>query len=183
MRAFLCNMNMDVPGASPTLDAVRRRAARGLNRPEFPGLRNRLLENSEVTVQLDPATGERLIVGAGLRPEPDRVMRTIKKQTRAMFFYLKAQRLSPATFTVLERVWGLHTRPADHWEMWTSASAYALANGQTAAVGDVFRYTYCEIQHSACAAQLRLEYYGVFPYIVLIFRPEFWPPQRIRAPF
>lgn len=181
MRAFLCSM--DVPEASPSLDQVRQRAVQRLHRPDYPGLLFRLLDNAEVTAQLDPETGERMIVASALRPEPDRIMKTISKQARAMIYHLTGQILSPATFTMLERLWGLQTQPPEHWEMWTSASAYALANGRTDTVGDVFRYTYCEIQRSACAALLRLEYYGVFPYIVLIFRPDFAPPQRIRTPF
>jgi hypothetical protein len=181
LLTFLCAMQIE--GGTPTLDRARERMIRGLQRPQAERFRARLESNSEVTVRVDERTGERVISAVAMRPEPDRVMKTIRKQTRALVYHLTGRILSQATFTMLERVWGLQTRPAQHWELFTQASEYALRNGRRDALGNVFRYHYCEIQRSACIAVLRLEYYGVFPYVVLIFLPDFAPPQRVRFPF
>lgn len=60
-------------------------------------------------------------------------------------------------------------------------SDYVL-KGETGSVGDVFHYAYREIKRSACASVVRLEYYGVFSWVALVYRPEFAPPQDVLGP-
>lgn len=177
--AFLASR--DVPGAAPSLDRVRERVTRGLHRPGFPGLRDRLIALSEPTYRIDPATGLREVT-IGTRPESDRVMRVIQKQVRGIAYHLTERAVRKSTFMMLERVWGMQTRPPEFWEMWVGASEYAM-KGIVGSVGDVFRYAYREVERSACAAVVRLEFYGVFPYVALIYRPDFGPPQRVSLPF
>jgi hypothetical protein len=52
-------------------------------------------------------------------------------------------------------------RLPDLWEQSVKASKYAL-KGKTGSVGDVFRWHYRDIRHSACATVVLSEYYGVF---------------------
>ena len=179
LLAFL--VSLDIPGASPILDRVRERVTRRLHRPDYPGLRNRLQEAVEFRYEQDPDTGTG-VAQVGIRPEPNRLTRVLQKQVRSLVYHLTGTPVRRSTFMQLERVHNRQTRPPEFWEMWVKASDYAL-QGQTGAVGDVFRYAYREITRSACAAVVRLEYYGVFGYVALIYQPEFAPPQRVRFPF
>jgi hypothetical protein len=176
--AFLASR--DVAGAAPSLDRVRERVTRGLHRPNFRGLRDRLIRHSELSARVDPETGLHELT-LGTRPESDRVKRTIDKQVRGMAYYLTGRRVPKSTFTMLERVWGTPIKTADVWQMFIGAADYAL-RGTSGSVGDVFRYAHREVERSACAAVVRLEFYGVFPYVALLFRPDFAPPQRVRVP-
>jgi hypothetical protein len=126
---------------------------------------------SEPTYRIDPATGLREVT-IGTRPESDRVMRVIQKQVCEIAYDLTERAVRGSTFMMLERVWGMQTRPPDFWEMWVGASEYAM-KGIVGSVGDVFGYAYREVDHSACTAVVRLEFYGVFPYVALIYRPDF----------
>ena len=179
LLAFL--VSLDTPGASPTLERVRDRVTRGLHRPAFPGLRNRLQGAVEFRYESDPDTGT-AIAHVGIRPEPDRLTRVLQKQVRGLAYHITGNRVRRTTFMQLERIHNRQTRPPEFWEMWVKAAEYAL-RGQTGTVGDVFRYSYREVERSACAAVARLEYYGVFGYVALIYRPEFAPPQRVAFPF
>ena len=76
----------------------------------------------------------------------------------------------------------MHTQPPEYWDLWMKGGEYATA-GRTGAVGDVFRFGYREIERSACAAAMCLEFYRAFSYTALIFRPDFSPPQRVVFPF
>jgi hypothetical protein len=151
-------VSLDMPGASPTLDLVRQRITRGLHRPQFPGLRRRLQRAIEFSCDRDPATGTRLA------------------------YHVTGNPVRRSTFMQIERIHNRQTRPPDFWEQWVKASEYAL-KGETGSVGDVFRWHHRDIRRSACAAVVRLEYYGVFAYVALIYRPDFSPPQRVAYPF
>jgi hypothetical protein len=174
-------VSLDLAGASPTLERVRVRVTRGLRRPAFPGLRMRLAKSLEWNYGLEPVTGTR-IAQVGIRSEPKRLAGVIRKQVRGLAYHLTDRPVSPSTFMQIERTHNLHTRPPAFWEMWVGARDYAL-KGQTGRVGDVFGYAYREVKRSSVAAVMRLEYYGVFSYVALIFRPDFSPPQRIAVPF
>ena len=174
-------VSLDLPGASPTLDLVRKRVTRGLHRPGFPGLRRRLQRAVEFTYEQDPLAGTRM-VSIGIRSEPARLTNVLRKQVRALAYHVTGDRVRRSTFMQLERLHHRHTRPPEFWEMWVKASEYAL-KGRTGSVGDVFSYAYRDIKHSACAAAVRLEYYGVFAYAALIYRRDFSPPQRVAYPF
>lgn len=179
LLAFL--VSLDTPGASPTLEHVRERVTRGLHRPEYPGLRDRLQEAVEFRYERDPNTGTG-VAQVGIRPEPDRLTRVLQKQVRGLAYHVTGNPVRRSTFMQLERIHNRQTRPPEFWEMWVKASEYAL-QGQTGSVGDVFRYAYREITRSACAAVVHLEYYGVFGYVALIYQPDFAPPQRVAYPF
>jgi hypothetical protein len=179
LLAFL--VSLDTPGASPTLDVVRARVTRGLHRPSFPGLRRRLQEAVEFSYVRDPATNTR-VANVGIRPEPDRLTKVLQKQVRGLAYYITGTPVQRSTFTQLERTHNMQTRPPKFWEMWVKASEYAQ-RGQTGRVGDVFGYAYREVKRSALAAVVRLEYYGVFSYVALIYQPDFAPPQRVSMPF
>jgi hypothetical protein len=174
-------VSLDIPDASPTLDRVRARVKRGLQRPQFPGLKMRLAKALEWVYGRDPATGTR-VAEVGIRSEPDRLMRVVRKQVRGLAYHLTGEPVRRSAFMPLERTHNMHTRPPEFWEMWLSARDYVL-KGQTGRVGDVFAYAYRDVKRSACTAVVRIEYYGVFSYVSLIFRPEFWPPQKIAVPF
>jgi hypothetical protein len=174
-------VSLDVPGASPALHGVRQRVTRGLHKPGFGGLKMRLAKSLEWNYQLDSVTGTRM-ARVGIRSEPARLARVIRKQVRGLAYHLTGNPVRPSTFMQLERTHNMHTRPPAFWEMWVGARDYAL-KGETGRVGDVFGYAYREVKRSACAAVMRLEYYGVFSYVALIFRPGFSPPQRIAVPF
>jgi hypothetical protein len=174
-------VSLDMPGASPTLDLVRERVKRGLHRPDFPYLRRRLQRAVEFDYGRDPMTGMRL-ARIAIRSEPDRLTRWLKKQVRGLNYHITGQTLRRHTFMQLERTHFRHTRPPQFWDLWVKASDYAL-EGETGAIGDVFRYAYREIKRSACASVLRLEYYGVFSWVALVYQPEFAPPQRVAFPF
>lgn len=177
--AFLASR--DVVGASGSLDRVRERVTRDLHRPDFTGLRDRLMSSSELRIRANPATGHDELTLA-TRPESSRVKSIIQKQVRGLVYHLTGHTVPRSTFMMAERVWGTPIQPSSIWETFVGASGYAL-QGTTGTVGDVFRYSYREVERSACAAIVRLEYYGVFAYAVLVFRPDFGPPQRFAAPF
>lgn len=179
LLAFL--VSLDTPGASPTLDLVRARVTRSMHRPAFPGLRRRLQEAVEFRYLRDPATGTG-IANVGIRPEPDRLTRVLQKQVRGLSYYLTHNPVRRSTFMQLERTHNMQTRPPEFWEMWVKAGEYAR-RGRTGCVGDVFGYAYREVERSALAAVVRLEYYAVFSYVALIYRPDFAPPQRVAMPF
>lgn len=179
LLAFL--VSLDTPGASPTLDLVRARVTRGLHRPAFPGLRNRLQKAVEFRYERDPATGTG-IANVGIRPEADRLTRVLRKQVRGLAYYVTGNPVPRSRFMQLERTHNMQTRPPEFWEMWVKAGEYAMC-GQTGRVGDVFGYAYRAVERSALAAVVRLEYYAVFSYLALIYRPDFAPPQRVRMPF
>jgi hypothetical protein len=174
-------VSLDTPGASPTLDLVRARVTRGMHRPAFPGLRKRLQEAVEFHYERDPTTGTG-IANVGIRPEPDRLTRVLQKQVRGLAYYITGNPVRRSTFMQLERTHNMQTRPPEFWEMWVKAAEYAPL-GQTGGVGDVFGYAYREVKRSALAAVVRLEYYAVFSYVALIYRPDFAPPQRVAMPF
>lgn len=177
--AYLVSLNMS--GASQTLDLARERVRRGLHRPEFPGLRRRLQKALVFDLGRNPAS-EVLNVRIGIRSEPDRLTAWLKKQVRGLTYHLSGETVRRQTFVQLERTHFRHTQPAAFWEMWIKASDYA-SKGHTGSVGDVFHYAYRRIERSACASVLRLEYYGVFSWVALVYRPEFAPPQRVAFPF
>ena len=166
-------VSLDMPGASPTLELVRDRVKRGLHRPGFPGLRRRLQTSVVFNYDRDPATGTR-VASVGIRSEPARLTRWLKKQVRGLAYHITGKTLWRSTFVQLERTHFRHTRPPEFWEMWIKASDYVL-KGETGSVGDVFRYAYRQIKRSACASVVRLEYYGVFSWVALVYRPEFAP--------
>ena len=66
--------------------------------------------------------------------------------------------------------------------MWQAAAAEAMT-GTVGQRGDVFRYAYKPIRRSACAAVVKLEFWEIFGYAAMIFRPDFAPPQRVNIPF
>lgn len=179
LLAFLASL--DTRGASPTLDLVRTRVTRGLHRPAFPGLRKQLQQAVEFRYERDPATGTG-IADAGIRPEPDRLTRVLQKQVRGLAYSLTSTPVRRSTFIQLERTHNMQTQPPEFWEMWVKAAEYAL-RGQTGRVGDVFGYAYREVKRSALAAVVRLEYYAIFSYVALVYRPDFAPPQRVVMPF
>ena len=174
-------VSRDVVGGTPSLDAVRKRVTRGLHRPKFPGLRNRLLASAQWTTQIDPATGRHQLVFV-TRAESDRLARTLQKQVRGILYHVTSESIPKSRFMMIERVWGMQTRPPKFWEMWTGAADYAL-RGTSGVVGDVFKYSVRQVRRSACAYVVRLEFYGVFPYVALVFHPDFGPPQRVALPF
>ena len=179
LLAFL--VSLDTPGASPILDHVRERVTRGLHRPGYPGLRDRLQEAVEFRYKRDPVTGAG-VAQVGIRPEPDRLTSVLQKQVRALVYHVTGNPVRRTTFMQLERIHNRHTRPPEFWEMWVKASEYAL-QGHTGRVGDVFDYAYRAVNRSACTAVVRLEYYQVFGYVALIYQPDFAPPQRVAFPF
>ena len=81
----------------------------------------------------------------------------------------------------LERTHNMQTRPPEFWEMWVKAGEYAMC-GQTA-------WRRVQVQLWRVGAQrprsrrALMEYYAVFSYVALIYRPDFAPPQRVRMPF
>jgi hypothetical protein len=179
VRTFLAAL--DTPNGTPTLERIRERVNKRLGRPEYPGLRRRLINASELSTFDNPLTGVAEL-RAGTRPESDRLQRTFSKQARGLMFHLTGQTIPRSRFIMLERVHNMQTRPPEFWEMWVGASQYALG-GITGSVGDVFRYAYRDVKRSACEAVVRLEFYGIFPYVALIFKKDFSPTQRVAFPF
>ena len=175
-------VSLDIPGASPTLNHIRERVTRGLHRPQFPGLIRRLRRALRIGYEADPITGSR-VVRFGIVSEPSRLTRVLRKQVRGLTYYVTGRQVRRSTFMQLERLHFRHTRPTEFWKHWVGASDYAMAAGKTGAVGDVFRWHYREVRRSALASVVRLEYYGVFAFIALIYRPDFSPPQRVAFPF
>ena len=179
VRTFLTAL--DTPNGTPTLERIRERVKEKLGRPEYPGLRRRLIDASELSSFDNPLTGNTEL-RVGTRPESDRLQRTFSKQARGLVYHLTGEIIPRSRFIMMERVHNMQTRPPESWEMWLSASKYAF-DGITGSVGDVFRYAYRDVKRSACEAVVRLEFYGIFPYVALIFKPDFSPPQRVAFPF
>jgi hypothetical protein len=135
---------------------VRVLITRGLHRPGFPRLRNRIQEAVEFRYERDPVTGTGF-THVGIRPEPDRLTRVLQKQVRGLAYHITGNPVRRTTFMQLERIHNRQTRPPELWEMWVKAAEYAL-RGQNGAVGDVSRYAYREIERSTCAAVVHLGY-------------------------
>ncbi|MGO9992866.1 MAG: hypothetical protein ACLPTF_10205 [Steroidobacteraceae bacterium] len=176
--AFL--VSREIAGTPAVLDTVRDRVYRGLRRPERPGLHIRLLEAS--TLVRSGVGTERQRVAVETRSEGERMLRVLRKQARGLAFYLTDRIVPRSTFIGVERTFFLHTRPPEYWDHWIKGGEYAMS-GRTGQMGDVFRYGYREIERSACVAAMRLEFYRVFSYTALVYRPDFTPPQRVRFPF
>jgi hypothetical protein len=176
--AFL--VSRDHPSTPEVLDSVRDRVYRGLRRPDRPGLHIRLLEAT--TLVRSGVGTEHETLSAESRPEGERILRVLRKQVRGLAFHLTGRILLRSTFVGVERTFFTHTQPPEYWDHWLKGGEHAMS-GQTGEMGDVFRYGYREIEQSACVAAMRLEFYRVFAYTALIFRPDFSPPQRVRFPF
>jgi hypothetical protein len=176
--AFL--VGRDHPGTPNVLESVRDRVYGKLRRPDHPGLHIRLLEAS--TLVRSGAGTEHQKLAVETRPEGERMLRVLRKQVRGLAFYLTDRIVPRSTFIGVERTFFMHTQPDAYWDHWIKGGEYAMS-GHTGDMGDVFRYAYREIERSACVAAMRLEFYRVFSYTALIYRPDFAPPQRVRFPF
>ncbi len=176
--AFL--VSREITGTPAVLDRVRDRVYRGLRRPDRPGLHIRLLEAS--TLVRSGVGTEHETLTAETRPEGERISRVLRKQARGLAFYLTDRIVPRSSFIGIERTFFMHTRPTEDWDHWIKGGAYAMS-GRTGEMGDVFRYGYREIERSGCVAAMRLEFYRVFSYTALIYRPDFALPQRVRFPF
>jgi hypothetical protein len=176
--AFL--VSRDHPGTPSILESVRDRVYRGLRRPDRPGLHIRLIEASTLVQRFAGTEHERVFVET--RPEGARLRKVLKKQARGLAFHLTGQIVPGSTYIGVERTFFMHTQPPKYWDLWIKGGDYAMG-GRTGEIGDVFRYGYRKIERSACMAAMRIEFYGVFSYTALIFRPDFSPPQRVVFPF
>jgi hypothetical protein len=118
--AFL--VSRDVAGGYAVLDRVRERVTRGLHRPEFPGLKDRLIGASGVTIRIDPDTAQQVMT-VGTRPEGDRIRNTTEKQVRGLVYNLTGLTVPRSRFMMTERVWGSPLNsPPGVWEMFVKAS-------------------------------------------------------------
>jgi hypothetical protein len=179
LLAFL--VALDHGGTPDVLDQVRDRVYRGLRRPEHPGLHIRLLQNSTLVRSGVGSEHGRFAVES--RPEGERMLRVLRKQVRGLAFHLTGRNIPRSTFISVERTFFRHTQPPEYWELSIKGGEYAMS-GVTGELGEVFRYGYREIERrSACVAAMRLEFYRVFGYTALIYRPDFAPPQRVVFPF
>jgi hypothetical protein len=176
--AFL--VSRDLPGGAAVLDSVRDRVYRGLRRPDRPGLHIRLLEASTLVRSGIGTEHQRLT--AESRPEGERILREVRKQVRGLAYHLTGRIVPRSTLVGAERTFFTHTQPPEYWYHWIKGGEYAMS-GRTGEMGDVFRFGYREVERSACVAAMRLEFYRVFSYTALIYRPDFSPPQRVRFPF
>ena len=173
-------VGLDHPGTPSVLGSVRDRVYRALRRPERPGLHTRLLEASTLVRSGVGTEQQRLSMES--RPDGERMFRVLRKQVRGLAFHLTDRILPRSTYVGIERTFFTHTQPPDYWDHWLKGGEYAMS-GETGEMGEVFRYGYRQIERSACVAAMRLEFYRVFAYTALIFRPDFSPPQRVRFPF
>lgn len=173
-------VGLDHPGTPSVLESVRDRVYRALRRPERPGLQIRLLYASTLVRRGVGTEQQRLSVES--RPDGERMFRVLRKQVRGLSFHLTGRILPRSTYVAIERTFFRHTQRSEYWDLWLKGGDYAMA-GRTGEMGEVFRYGFREIERSACVAAMRLEFYRVFAYTALIFRPDFSPPQRVVFPF
>jgi hypothetical protein len=173
-------VSLDYPGGSATLERVRDRQRRAIHRPGYGGLRQRLVDASEITRATD-STGS-LVDQLRTKPEGDRILKVIRKQTRGLAHFLTGQIFPSSTFIRAERIYGNAVVPTADVELWAAVAAEAMT-GAVGSRGDVFRYAYKSVARSACSAVVMLEFWQAYGYAAMIFQPGFSPPQRVALPF
>jgi hypothetical protein len=174
---------LDFPGllGSPTLEKVRDRIRRGLNRSEYGGLQQRLRDASTITSVEDPQTGA-TIAASATRPEGARILAVLRKQVRGIAYHVTNEIVPRSTYIGAERTYGNDVVPTADASMWRAVADEAL-RGTVGSRGEVFRYAFNPVGKSACAAVVWLEYWEVYGFAAMIFQPGFSPPQRVSLPF
>jgi len=174
---------LDFPGleGSPTLEGVRNRIRRGLNRPGYGGLQQRLRDSSTITLVEDPQT-DATIASSATRPEGARILAVLRKQVRGIAYHVTSEIVPRSTYIGAERTYGTDVVPTADASMWRAVADEAL-RGKVGSRGDAFRYAFKTVSKSACAAVVWLEYWQVYGFAAMIFQPGFSPPQRVSLPF
>lgn len=168
--------------ASPATENVRQRSIRNLHRPERGGLLARIRKASELRWI---KTDQGLVVPELLtRPEGARIQATIQKYARALHFHITGEALPIDVVWSVGAFFNMTTKPAEYFADLTAAVQW-VRRGQTVVVGprNEFRYSYRQSPGGDLLEVILLDFYELFPYAAMIYKPGTDLTRGVKVPF
>jgi hypothetical protein len=181
LRAFMMLLRDAAP--SQAIERVRARTVRQLHRKNFPGLRIKLEQSSELRWHSESGGGARE-VGLFTKPDRERLFRVMTKYVRGLYFHVVGSVLPVEAILSIERLFNRGTRPAEYWEPLLAASDYAYQGRvESVGAGPEFRYAFNPVTKGPALAMMVLEFYQSFPYVAMVFKPGTDLGKSVSLPF
>jgi len=181
LRTFMMLLRDSVP--SQAMERVRDRTVRRLHREDYPGLRITFEQSSELRWHTESGLGARE-VGLFTKPNRERLWRVMNKYARGLYFYVSGSALPVDAVLSIERLFNRETRPDEYWEPLLAAADYARRGRvDSVGAGAEFRYAFNPVTKGAALAVMVLEFYQLFPYVAMVFRPGTDLNKPVSVPF
>jgi hypothetical protein len=181
LRAFL--MSIQHPVSTPAMENVRYRTIRHLHRKDHPGLKI-AMQRASTFRQTGFTPDGRPVIELFAKPYRDRLGKVLEKYARGLHFWSTGRTLPLNAPPSIERIFCLETRPAEYWDSLIAAAEYARA-GTVTMIGSKaeFRYSFRAIRSGDALSVMVLDFYGVFPYVVLWMKPGTDFARPLALPF
>jgi len=179
LREFL--MALRSAPASQATENVRQRTIRNLHRPGRGGLLARFMKATEVGWI---KRGESLVPEIRTRPEGERIRATIIKYARALHYEITREPLATDVVWSIGAFFNFATKPEEYWTDLKAAVRWVRA-GETVVIGsrNEFRYSFRRSPVGDLIEVILLDFYELFPYAAMIFRPGTDMSKPVKIPF